>query len=119
MAALTIQTVAEAGLNPSYAAAASGGDTAKNEAGDTFLHVKNGDASAHTVTVTAQRTSQTVQGMGAMTKANVQVSVPASGERMIGPFAPLAFNDANNDIAITYSSVTSVTVAAVKLPRVA
>ncbi len=117
MAALTIQTIAEAGLDASYAAAASGGDSARNDNGDVFLHVKNGDASSHTVTVTAQRTSATVPGMGTTTKSNVAVAVPAGAERMIGPFAPLAFNDSSNDVAITYDDVTSVTIAALKMPR--
>jgi hypothetical protein len=119
MAALTIQTIAEAGVEPSYAAAAAGGDTARNDNGNVFLHVKNGDASPHTVTVTAQRTSASVPGMGSTTKSNVSVAVPAGTERMIGPFAPLAFNDSSNNIAITYDDVTSVTIAALELPRVA
>ncbi len=119
MAALTIQTIGEAGVQSTYAAATSGGDTARNDNGDVFLHVKNGDASSHTVTVTAQTASATVPGMGTTTKANVAVAVPAGEERMIGPFARLAFNDASNDVAITYDDVTAVTIAALRLPRVA
>ncbi len=120
MAALTIQTIAEAGLAPSYASVAAGGDTARNENGDVFLHVKNTNGASRTVTVAAQRTTATPPGMGATAKANVAVVVPATtGDMMIGPFATLAFNDANNDIAITYSADAGVTIAAIKLPRVA
>ena len=120
MAALTVQTVAEAGITPSYASAAAGGDTAKNENGDVFLHVKNTNGATRTVTVTAQTTAASPPGMGAMTKANVSVVVPATtGDKMIGPFAPLAFNDSSNNLVITYTAVTGLTIAAVKLPRVA
>ncbi|MCZ6721845.1 MAG: hypothetical protein O7A65_09920, partial [Proteobacteria bacterium] len=79
--------------------------------------VKNGDASAHTATVTVQDSSVTVAGFGALTKTNPQVSVPASGERWIGPFAE-AFNDATGFVQVTYDAVTSVTVAAIKVPGV-
>uniref|UniRef100_UPI0036D211B4 hypothetical protein n=2 Tax=Bacteria TaxID=2 RepID=UPI0036D211B4 len=52
MATLGTQAIALAGLNPTYANAASSGD--KCEVGDrNFLHVKNGSASAVTVTLTA------------------------------------------------------------------
>jgi hypothetical protein len=119
MAALTLQTIVEAGVTPSYASAAGGGDTAKNDNGDVFLHVKNGSGGALTVTVTAQKTSAITPGMGSTTKSNVAVSVGAGSEEMIGPFAPLAFNNASGNLAITYSGVTSLTIAAIKLPRVA
>ncbi len=117
MADLTIQTIGEAGLAPAYAAASAGGDKARNENGDVFLHVKNGGAAAITVTVAAQQTQAVVAGMGKLTKSDVSVSVAAGGEQMIGPFPPLAFNDASNDIAISYSGVGSVTIAALRLPR--
>jgi hypothetical protein len=117
MADLTIQDVVEGGLNASYASAASGGDALLNLDGEVFLHVKNGDASSHTVTITAQDGSQEVPGFGTMTKANLQVSVPASGDRFIGPFPRAAFNDANGKVQITYDAVTNVTIAALRLKR--
>ena len=117
MADLTIQDVVEGGLAASYAAAAAGGDAVLNLQGDVFLHVKNGDVSSHTVTVTAQDTSEDVPGFGNMTKANLAVAVPASGERFIGPFPRQAFNDANGKVQITYDDVTSVTIAALTLKR--
>ena len=118
MAALTIQKIAEAGITPSYAVAAGGGDTAKNHDGDVMLHVKNGGGGSITLTVTAQATSVITPGMGSTTKSNVAVAVGAGAEAMIGPFPQLAFNDNNNDLAITYSGVTSVTIGAFQLPRV-
>jgi hypothetical protein len=109
MATLTPQVVALSGLNPTYAAAAAGGD--KCPVSDrTFLHVKNGGGSPITVTLTA---TAAVRGQ---TVANLTVSVPASGERMIGPIQPDLFQSPTDGLcAIGYSSATSVTVAALRI----
>lgn len=109
MAALTVQNVARTGLAPTYAAAAGGGDTFVND-GQTFVHVKNGGGSS--VNVTVDSTAPATVGLA---QSDVVVAVPASGERMIGPFPPNAFDDVNGSTAIAYSAVTSVTVAAVRL----
>ena len=115
MATLAVQDIIEAGLAPTFGSAAAGGDVAAND-GRMFLWVKNGDASSHSVTVTAQATSLNVKGYGTMTKANAVVAVPASGERLIGPFPQSAFNNTSDQIAITYDDVTGMTIAAVRLP---
>jgi hypothetical protein len=117
MADLTIQDVIEGGLNASYAAASSGGDALLNLDGEVFLHVKNGDTVSHTVTIAVQDGSQEVPGFGTMTKSNVQVNVPASDDRFIGPFPRAAFNDANGKVQITYDAVTNMTIAALRLKR--
>lgn len=120
MAALTVQTIVAAGLAPSYAAASAGGDTIANDSQkNTFLHVKNASGGAITVTIAPAQSSVNVADVGAVTVPSMVVSVPATtGDRMIGPF-PAAYTDANGNVAVTYSAVTSLTVAAVKLPRAA
>lgn len=109
MATLATQVIGLSGLAPAYAAAAGGGD--KCEVGDrNFLHVKNGAASAVTVTLTA---TASVRGQAV---ANLTVSVPASGERMIGPIQPDLFQNASDGLCgIGYSSATSVTVASLRI----
>ncbi len=116
MADLTIEDVVEGGLDATYVAAAAGGDALLNLQGDVFVHVKNG-ATAATVTVTAQDTSEDVPGFGNMTKGNLVVSVPATEDRFIGPFPRQAFNDANGKVQLTYDDVTNVTIAALRLKR--
>lgn len=114
MATLTVQDIVETGLNATYDAANAGGDTFQNSSnGRIFLHVKNDDASSHTVTVAATASTYNLPGIGLVDKNDISVSVPASGERFIGPFALSAFG-ANPDI--TYDDVTSVSIAVVKLP---
>lgn len=109
MATLSTQVIALAGLNPTYAAATGGGD--KCEVGDrNFLHVKNGSGSPVTVTLTA---TAALRGQAV---SNVTVSVPASGERMIGPLnADLLQNQSDGLCAIGYSSATTVTVASLRI----
>ncbi len=110
MAELTVQTATQAGLDPSYAAASSGGDTVDND-GKTVLHVKNGDSSEHTVTVASQVTSPE-PGTAAQ---DVEVAIPAGEERVIGPFQRSGFNDENDEIEISYDGVTDVTIAALSV----
>lgn len=110
MATLTNQPVVRGGLAPSYAAAAGGGDKFRpNE--NVLLHVKNGSGGAITVTVVTPGT------VGGEAIADRAVSVPAGGERMIGPFPERLFaNNSDSGLAsITYSAVTSLTIACLEL----
>lgn len=107
MATLAPQSIVLTGLNPSYAAASAGGDEFVND-GKKFLHVKNGGAGAINVTAVCQTACN--YGTGSPTHDDV-VAVPAAGERIIGPFPPGRFNDGNGKVQITYSGVTSLTVA--------
>lgn len=116
MATIAVQSVSATGLGATYANAASGGDTFANNnvrAGRVFLHVKNGDASSKTVTVTPEVSSTTVDGFGTVTKAAISVAIPTGEDRFIGPFPLTAFGAAP---AITYSAVTSVTIAVIQVP---
>lgn len=108
MAQLTVQNVTRSGLTPSYAAATGTGDSFSNN-GATFLHVKNGHTAAQSVTVD----SQYAPLPAGTAQADVVVSIPAGGERMIGPFPTRSFNDVDGLTQVTYSGVTALTVAAI------
>src|SRR5438309_655511 len=108
MATLAVQASGESGLNPTYTAAAAGGDAFANTNGNVFLHVKNGGGSSITVTVPARITTITDAQRGVVTKADASATIAAAGAQMIGPFKPLSFNDATGKASITYSAVTSV-----------
>jgi hypothetical protein len=109
MATLTAQALVIGGLNATYGSATSGGD--KVMPGDrVFLHVKNGAGSTVTVTIAANPTSR------GLTVTPPAVSVPASGDRFIGPLPADTYAAASDGlVAITYSSATSVTVAALRV----
>lgn len=110
MATLTVQDAGFDGLaNVTFVAAGAGGDDFVND-GRTVLIVKNTDASPKTVTVN----SQTLCSQGF--DHDIAVIVPATtGEAVIGSFPKGRFNDATGKVLVTYSAVTSVTVAAVRI----
>lgn len=111
MADLTTQVIVETGLAPTYAAAASGGDTADISNERTFLHVKNTNAATRDVTVDS--TQNCNQGFD----HNLVVTVAATaGDVMIGPLPRARFGRASDGRAvITYSAVTGVTIAVVRV----
>ena len=113
MATLTRQEVTESGLLATYSAAAGGGDDFKNT-GVEWIHVKNGSGGNITVTVVAQNTDASNVPFGDLTKASSVVVVDAATEQFIGPFPTNAFNLVGS-VQITYSGVTSLTIAVLTL----
>lgn len=109
MATLTVQQVVNTGATPSTASAAGGGD--KCAPGDnTWIEVTNGGGSSINVTVN----SQTPSNYG--TDEDLVVAVGAGVTKRIGPLPANRFAAADDGlVAITYSGVTSVTVAAWKI----
>lgn len=103
MALLTYQQPKLTGTTITYAAASAGGDTLGHTTGG-VLRVKNGDAAAKTVTVVTP--GNTAYGQA---DPDIPVTVAAGAEVAIGPFpAGLAVDGV---VSVTYSAVTSVTVA--------
>lgn len=115
MATLSRFTLARAGIAITYASAAGGGDVVDNADGKTLLHVKNGSGGSINVTVTAQTTSISVP-QGEAEVSNKVIAVAAGAEKIIGPFEAAWFNNASGQLAITYSSATTVTIATYKMP---
>ena len=113
MATLTVQNAAEGG-GITFQTADSGGDVFPND-GKTILVFWNDDAALAVVTVTAQDTTATGVGFGAVTKANAVKSIAANTADVMGPFPTSAFNTASAQVAVTYSSVTDLDVAAVRV----
>ena len=107
---LTVQEISLDGLTPTFSAADANGNYFSGS-GKEFVYVKNGGSSAITVTIASQQPCN--QGE----IHNVEVSVAASGEAMIGPLPEARFEDSSGHINISYSDVTSVTVAVIRLPE--
>lgn len=106
VALLALQRITQSGLAPAFAAADAAGDRFQ-PGDDVKLHVKNASAAAVTATVNSQKVCD--QGVD----HDLAVSVPAGGERVIGPLPANRFADpADGLVKVTYSAVTSVTVAA-------
>ena len=77
--------------------------------GRIFLFFVNGATEAQ---VTIDSVKPCEQGVD----HNVVVVVPANEDRMIGPFSTDRFNDANGKVKIDYTNLTTITVAAIRLP---
>jgi hypothetical protein len=92
-----------------YTAADATGNTFDNSTGDVYFHIINGSGSSIVVTVSEERTCN----FGHAT-TDAEYTVNALAIRILGPFDVLRFNNSSRLVTVTYSSVTSVTVAAVR-----
>lgn len=115
MAVLAVASPTLAGTTMTPVAANAGGDSFPND-GLTFLYIKNASGGALTVTFDALGPAA-VSPEGAIAyNADVTVSVPAAGERLIGPFKDFGrWNDVNGRVVMTYSGVTTLTVLPIKV----
>ena len=111
MATLSVENIVVTGLNATDNAAAGGGDDFANDGEKTFVNIKNGSGGA--ITVTFDDTGSVEPEGSTQFDPDVEVSVPASGERLCGPFPLSRFG---KSVGMTYSGVTSLTVAVLKLP---
>ena len=116
-ATLTLQTSTFTGINYT-STAASTGDKFTND-GNTILLFVNGNASARTLTIAANSTTQ--PGFGAITISSTVVTLPGSGTNggiaMVGPFPTGRFNDSNGQVNYTLDNATGMVVSAVKFPN--
>ena len=109
MATITPTALTTAGVQPTFAAATGGGDTVavgSNVYAKTTLIVRNGGASPITVTLTA------VNACNQGSLHNVTVSCP-NGQDTDIVLLPQVINLTTGNVAVGYSAVTSVTVAAI------
>lgn len=112
MATLTVYTApgAGAGVAVTAASAAGGGDVFPNN-GKTLVEITNGGGSSITPTFAATG----VLPSGAAI-SSVATAVAAGATRVFGPFPPNEFNNSSGQVAITYSSATSVTLRVISMP---
>lgn len=106
MATLTVLDIDLGGLvNPTLTAAAGGGDDFAND-GRTLYYVNNGGGGA--ITVTFNDTGSSAPAEAKTFDPDVDVSVGAGEIALIGPFPTNRFG---TSCGVTYSGVTTVTVA--------
>lgn len=113
---LAVQQIVITGIDPTYTGAVSGdGQVFDNVGNDVFLHVVNGSGGQITVTIETPTLAE-----GGLTIQDRTVTVDAGTDKMIGPFSSIyeaydSDNAIDKAVHVTYSAVTSVTVAAIKL----
>lgn len=106
---LTPLEITRPGIVPVFVAATAAGDYVVPAAG-LVLWVRNGGGAS--ITVSPQPTLVDWLGNPSLPTS---VTVPAAGNRFIGPFPRECYVAADQLMRITYSSVASVTVAAVQI----
>lgn len=109
MAVLTTQTITDvAGTAITFASANAGGDKANRPGPKLYALVKNGDASSTTVTVVVPGTE-----WNGVAKPDTAITVAAGATKAIPLDARYA--NSSNQVDLTYSSVTSLTIAIVSV----
>lgn len=110
MAQLTVQNASTTGLEVTFAAAAAGGDKFQND-GHSIIEIINGGGGDITLTIAAN-VDNPPPGTA---ETNATVTVTAGERRHV--WVPQAgYNDANGDVNLSYSGVSSVTIAIISLP---
>lgn len=118
MATLTVQTIDNDGLTPSFATANSGGDDfVCQDDQRTYVEVVNGGGSTITVTIPAQQSTSLQSGVGQVAVSALTASIASSARAKIGPIGSAHIRANDGKVQISYSAVTSVTVGAFRLPR--
>lgn len=101
-------------IQPTYAAAANDDFIVPPEGEqEMLLHIKNGDGSAHTVTI--DDVQSTAPKGASQFDADVVVSVPAGGETMVNLAQMGRFINDDGEIHLDYSMLTGMTVAVFRL----
>lgn len=112
MAVLTVTSVGRAGTNlTTLATAAAGGGDSFANTGSEYLYIANGAGSSITLTLVMQATTD------GQAITNKTVTVTNAERMLVGPFPTALYNDANSRMNVTYSSATTITVAALKFPN--
>jgi hypothetical protein len=78
-----------------------------------FIHVWNGNGGSINVTVTTPGT------VDSLAISDLVVAVASGEDQIIGPFPPATYNEdpgTTDTIEVTFSDVTSITIAALVLP---
>lgn len=98
------------GVDLAGTAADVAGDTWANS-GQEFVVIKNGSGAGITVTLNIRPTA--IDGtLGTVTDPTVAIAAGAT--RIIGPFPPGLYNDAQGLAQVLYSAVTTVTMTVIK-----
>lgn len=106
---ITRQSITRTGPNPISTASANADGNYWTNDGVEYLYVVNGGGSACVITLDIQKT---VDGQSV---TDPTVSVAGSNTSIIGPFTTSVYNDTNNRMNVSYSQVTSVSVAVLRI----
>lgn len=115
---LTVKELSKTGVASALAAANTDGSKWLASGGRTFLHIKNASGGAITATIEGQQTTNQ-PGVGPVLAPDMPVVVAATtGDVKVGPISA-GYCDSDGFAHVTFSGVTSLTIAAFELPKAA
>lgn len=103
MALRSAEVIDSDGLLATYYAAASGDKCPA--ASNVMLHIKNADAASTVLTLTTPKV------VGGLAVADQAITIAAGTEQFAGPFPAMTYGDADDEVAMAWSNLTSVTFA--------
>ena len=109
MATLTAAVAAKTGTVLAPVSANGGGDQFLNT-GREVIYVKNGSGGSITLTLAPAGTP------GGLALATIAIAIAAGVEKIIGPLDTGLFNNASGMVTMTYSGVSSLTIAVMRIP---
>lgn len=110
MAALTVHPLSRAGVDVLPVATDSDGDQFGNT-GQEFIVLRNESGAAWTVTIT---THGSVDGLAIPDR---EVTVDAGAERLVGPFPPAVYNDADGLVELAHDNTSNTFLQVFRLVR--
>lgn len=81
--------------------------------GKTQLHVKTGATTAN-LTLTVQKKIDDGSAAG-IAGTNPVIALAANKNYVLGPFSPSVYNDANGELNLAFSAITSIVVTAIRV----
>lgn len=85
--------------------------------GRTAIIIKNNSGGPLTANIISNFVSYFVERLGLVPLSNQSNVIPSGTTVMYGPFGTERWNTANNTVQVSFSTVTGVSVTAVRLPR--
>lgn len=107
--ALTVQTIVQAGITPSFVAANTDGHSFTNN-GNTYLEIINNHTSATLALTVDYPTS-----IDGLTVSDLAISVAGSSTRMVGPFTARFNQPGTTDVYVNMATTASASIAAFRI----
>jgi len=117
MADIAAQNLTNNGLEPTFAACASGGDAFVNDSPTKYLAIfrDTGGTGGQVVTPTVQNSAFDIPPYGDVTANGQPKTLAADGVQVFYNLSDLVFNDGSGKVQFTYSTETGLEIAIIKI----
>ncbi|WP_461325117.1 hypothetical protein [Bradyrhizobium diazoefficiens] len=85
--------------------------------GRTAVIIKNNTGAPVTANIISSFLSYFVERLGMVSLSNQAITIPSASTVMFGPFGTERWNNANNTVQVSFTTIAGVSVTAVRLPK--